>query len=760
MKKACLFLLAGIYAPQLSSFASHSDLIPLAAFAAIAGIVSGRFLLPACFTAGYALFVASAGAVVDGRIDPLFVGDSIVVDARVIDFPRRNRATLSFVAEVAPNPWVPPRIRVSWFEPQHEVRFGDVWRLELRLRRPRGGSNPGGFDYEAWLLRERIAATAHVVAGKRNALLGAGELGVIDRIRQAIVDRLHATSIEPGHAAVLAAISVGARHEVTAEQWERYARTGTSHLMAISGLHVGMVAAAGYLLGLLLSVLVPPRRNHHRLAIIVALGLALAYSLLSGLAVPASRAALMIGIATAANLAGRPLQPFTVLAVAAAVLATAAPLATMAPGFKLSFGAVLILFGIAARLAPTRRSGLPGRWLANARRLVAMQLALLLGLMPLTVMLFDRVALAAPLVNLVAVPLFGVVTVPVTLVGILLAGPLQPVGDSLLVVAAGSLDLVEGFIRFAADQRFAAVTASAMDGVASWWLLAPIAWVALPPGWPCRAAAWLAFLMIITWSPARPAVGCATFKVLDVGQGLAIVIETGERVLLYDTGPAYRGGGDAAESVVLPFLASRGIHALDDLVVSHSDLDHAGGLRTIREAMPVDRLFAGEPVAGLPYARSCRTGDGWESAGIEFEFLSAPGTFHHLGNDASCVLQVSAGPHRVLLPGDIERPAEQDLLRTGRLQAVAVVIAPHHGSTTSSSPAFVTALEPALVIVAAGFGNRWGLPNPEVVRRWRQARAEVLSTADAGAIGFEVCARTGIGAVSRERVAKRRIWHE
>jgi competence protein ComEC len=760
MRKACLLLLAGMYAPQLSSFASHSDLILPAAFAAIAGLVSGRFFLVVCCAAGYLLFLSATAEVVDSRIEPRFVGDSIMVEASVADFPQRNRSTLSFVAEVAPNPWVPRRIRVSWFEPTHLPHIGDVWRLELRLRRPRGSSNPGGFDYEAWLLRERIAATAYVVAGPRNALLATGQLGIIDRIRKGIVNRLRSGSVEPANAAVLAAISVGARHLVAAEQWERYARTGTSHLMAISGLHVGMVAVAGYVLGIVLSVMVPPGRNHHRLALIVALACALAYSLLSGMAIPAGRAGLMIGMATAVSLAGRPLQPFRILAAAAAVLVVAAPLSTMAPGFKLSFAAVAVLLWVAAGLAPSRRPGLPGKWLENARQLVTMQFALLLGLMPLTVLLFDRVAIAAPPVNLIAVPLFGIVTVPCTLAGVLLAGPLQPAGDSLLAIAAGSVDLIERLIGLAAAQRHAAVTVSAMEGRAMGWLLLPAAWVVLPRGWPCRGVAWLAALIIITWDPERPAAGCAAVTVLDVGQGLAVVVETGERVLLYDTGPAFRGGGSAAESIVLPFLASRGVPALDDIVVSHPDLDHAGGLDTIRDAMPVHRVFAGQPIAGFPRARACRAGDGWEAGGVRFEFLNGPATPLSSSNNASCVLQLSAGAHRILLPGDIEREAEKALLRAGRIARVAVVIAPHHGSATSSSPGFVRALAPSLVLVAAGYGNRWGLPDPEVVQRWQQAGAQVLTTIESGAIRFELCAQSGVGPVSRERSEMRRIWHE
>ncbi|MDJ0905558.1 MAG: DNA internalization-related competence protein ComEC/Rec2 [Woeseiaceae bacterium] len=753
MKKACLYLLAGIYAPQLSSFASHSDLILPAVFAAIAGIITGRLLPVVCLAAGYLLFLLAADRIIDARIAAPYVGDSIVVEARVAEFPRRNGPTVSFVAQVGANPWVPSTIRVSWFEPGQVVRLGDVWRLELRLRRPRGSSNPGGFDYEGWLFRERIAATAYVVAGQRNLLLRSNELGRVDLLRQAIVDRLVRSDLAPQRSAVLAAITVGARHLLSAGQWERYARTGTSHLMAISGLHVGMVAAAGYVIGLALSLLVSRRACHHRTAVVTALGCALAYATLSGMAIPARRAALMIGIAALANLAGRPLRPLAILAIAAATLAACDPLSTMAPGFKLSFAAVWVLVWLASRRAHRRR-------FSYLRQLSAMQFALLLGLMPLTVMSFDRVAIAAPLVNLLAVPVFAAVTVPCALAGVLLDGKLQPAGDGLLWAATAGLELVEVMIGYAAGMPLANTTVASFEGWSRLWLLIPVAWVVLPPGWPCRACAWLAAAAIIAWLPARPESGCAAISVLDVGQGLSAVVETSESVLLYDTGPSYRGGGNAAESTVLPFLASRGIRALDQVVVSHSDLDHAGGLETILSAMPVTMVLAGEPLGTTVAERKCVAGDAWVSGDVRFEFLHPPAAAGLAGNDASCVLQVSAGQHAVLLPGDIERKSEQTLLRNGALRPVTAVIAPHHGSATSSSPGFVAALQPALLVVPAGFGNRWGLPDSEVVTRWQARGARVESTADSGAIQFTVCQHESIGPVTSQRDNQRRIWHE
>jgi competence protein ComEC len=489
-------------------------------------------------------------------------------------------------------------------------------------------------------------------------------------------------------------------------------------------------------------------------AVVTALCCALAYATLSGMAIPARRAALMIGIVVLASLMRRPPEPLAVLAVAAAILAAWDPLSTMAPGFKLSFGAVWVLILLASRLARGHRR------LSYLRQLTAMQFGLLLGLMPLTVVLFDRVAIAAPLVNLVAVPVFATVTVPCALAGVLLSGALQPVGDGLLWAAATGLQLVETLIGYVADIPQASATVAAFEDRSLWWLLAPVAWVVLPPGWPCRGFAWLAAAAIVAWLPPRPAPGCAAISVLDVGQGLATVVETSEAVLLYDTGPSYRGGGSAAESVVLPFLASRGIRALDQLVVSHSDLDHSGGVETILGSLPVATVLAGERLGDSMEQRACRAGSTWVSGGVGFEFLYPPATAGTAGNDASCVLQISAGGSAVLLPGDIEREAEQALLREGALRPVTAVIAPHHGSATSSSRGFVAALRPSLVVVPAGFGNRWGLPDSEVVARWQAVGARVETTADSGAIQFTVCRSDGIGPVTSQRDRQRRIWHE
>ncbi|MEJ2129574.1 MAG: DNA internalization-related competence protein ComEC/Rec2 [Woeseiaceae bacterium] len=755
MKKACLTLLAGLYAPQLSSFASHSDLFPLLVFALFAAFLAGRLVYVLLVAAGYLMFVAVVHFATDARISPDNVGDSIMAVVHIADFPQRRGSTVTFAGRVDDNPWVPARIRLSWFEPGTAVEFGDTWRLELRLRRPRGNANPGVFDYESWLFRNGYAATGYVVDSARNRKLASQGIDFLAELRRKAVQRIVESGIKTERAAVLAAISVGARHLLTRDQWDRYAQTGTSHLMAISGLHVGMVAVAGYFLSRIGLGIVRHRGSHHRLATLTGLLCAITYALASGTGIPAQRATLMIGLAALAMFVCRRVRPFRIVALACFTVVIISPLETMAPGFMLSFAAVVVLLWIARQRSVFAHG--------NARLLVAtavlanVQVALLLGLLPLTVLLFDRVAVVAPLANLVAVPVFSLGTVPLTFMGLLSGGA---VGNLLLQLASWTLGVVEWVIDVARLIPGSSSRIPELLGASMGLLAAPLMWVLLPPGWPGRAIAWLGLLAIVSYTPPRPAPACVQIDVLDVGQGLATVATTRSATLLFDTGPAFRGGGDAAESVIVPFLQGRGVDRLDHVVVSHADLDHAGGIGTVLRSLGVGSVYVGEDLGLGDGERACRAGEAWSADRIRFEFLYPPAGSDAQGNDASCVLRISAGRHHILLTGDIERAAEMQMLEGKAIQEADVVVVPHHGSRTSSHARFVDKLNPELAVISAAYGNRWGLPHDEVVRRWRAGGAEVLNTATDGAVSMTVCEQGGISAKSRHRALRRRIWHE
>jgi competence protein ComEC len=759
MIRACLCLLAGVYALQLSSFAAPSDLTVVAFFALFAFSALRRWHSLSWVALGLALFSLASAGIIDSRLSPVYVGDSMVTQVRVISFPENTGSSVTMIVEPLGDHRLPPRIRISWFEPSVPVRFGDIWQFELRLRRPRGSRNAGVFDYEAWLFRNRIGATGYVVDGRRNYRIRSDAHGVIDRIRQRSVDRLTELLPLTPDAAVLAAISVGARHLITRQQWDRYARTGTSHLMAISGLHIGLAAGAAYVVACFLGGLLVRHGNHHARATVVAIAVAGLYSLVSGLALPAQRASVMIGLLGIAVLRRRLPRPLLIIVAACLALAALSPVETMAPGFKLSFAAVLLLVWIARRHQRTRRKPWSWRLVSSIRSLAVVQVLLLLGLLPLTVLIFSRVAFAAPLVNLIAVPLFSVVTVPFTLFGLLLDGPFRMIGDQALLIAALSLNVIENLIDLTMSVRGSGYQLPDIRGLAWVYLLLPLLWVVLPTAWPGRTLAWLGVIALMLHQPPRPATGCVAVDVLDVGQGLAVVVRTGEYVLLYDTGPAFRSGSSSADIVVLPYLAGLGLRRIDTLVVSHSDLDHAGGADVIMSGIEVGAVLTGEYLPGLS-SKLCSRGQQWRTNGVDFRIIYPTPEVRHTGNDASCVLEIETGLHRLLVTGDIERQAEEELIRSDALQPVVAVVVPHHGSQTSSTGTFTRSLSPTWAIVSAGYGNRWGFPKQQVIERWQKAGATVLDTASGGAITIRMCASGGIEPPVQHRLEHRRIWHE
>lgn len=760
MIKACLGLLVGVYALHFSSF----DRPGLAVFVVILALVVGRAFGRAAalmFAAGFALFALHVGSLVESRLDARFAGDSMLTTVRIVDFPREHGDAVSFVAVPVDDSRVPRRLRLTWYRSTARPGAGDVWQLEVRLRRPRGTSNPGVFDYEAWLARERIGATGYVVNGERNRRVGADGGPSLLQLRSRVVERLFDAVPDAPSAAVLAAITVGARHRISTGQWEDFARSGTSHLMAISGLHVGLAGMACYWLTLLVCAVLRVGGNHHRLALPGSAAMAGAYACVSGAAVPALRATAMLLLLVLVLLRRRQVLPLRVLAAAATVVLLCDPLASLAPGFKLSFAAVGLLVWAAMRRRPARASGRRRRVYGAATGLAAIQVLLLFGLLPLTVTEFQRVAVAAPIVNLFAVPLFSFVTVPLALTGLVLAGPFEFLGDGLLRLSAASVALLGGAIRLVAGLPIADVRTSWLSGAALGLLALSAVPALLPSGWPARRVAWLAAFAVIAYRVDGPPAGCFDVRVLDVGQGLAAVVRTRTRVLLYDTGASFFGGGSMAGRVVLPYLSGQGVRRLDRIVVSHADTDHAGGIHEILDAMPVDSVIGGEPLPLKSRGLSrCRSGQSWRWDGVVFRMLHPEPATQYEGNDASCVLQIAAGDRRYLLTGDIGRNVERGLVRRGAITRHDVVLVSHHGSNTSSDSRFIDAVDATLAIVPAGHGNRWDLPSDEVVARWRSAGVRVLQTATDGAVHTRICPRAGIVALERHRHVGKRIWHE
>jgi len=752
--KTCCLLLVGGLAAQHTTPPLVSDLCVVLLVASLLAMFPTRVRPLAVFVFGYALFVLAGQQVIATRLDPVYTGDSMLTTARVVDFPKRAGDSVVMDIDAIDDARIPVRTRVSWFEAPVEPLIGDTWQLELRLRQPRGTLNPGVFDFESWMFREKYRASGYIVAGKRNRLLASGPLAGMDGFRANFVATANAATESESAAAVLAAIGVGARHGITREQWDRFAASGTSHLMAISGLHVGLAALAAFVVSFV--VLTPViRANAYVTAVVIGAVGALAYSLVSGFGVPARRAIVMLAVVAFTLWRRRQLYPAATVALAGIVVFLTDPIATMRPGFHLSFAAVVLLLWLARRKDVVKSAW---RLVDVPRQLLVMQVFLLFGLMPLTALIFQRFSLAATPINLVAVPVFSLVTVPLTLAGMVSDSFLPTVAAFALKLAAHSIEAIEWLIKHVVELPYASITLARIQGIACLILLVPLVWVVLPGGWPGRRIAVLGILAVATWKPAAPPTACFDAWILDVGQGLAVTVQTNSSVMLYDTGMAWRSGGSVAEQVVLPFLRARRIDYIDRLVVSHADLDHSGGAPRILDELTVGDVIVGESL-DLRSERLCVSGEWWVSDSIRFDVLHPGRTHTGHGNASSCVLRVSAGAHSLLLTGDIEASSERDLVSSRAEVAADIAIVPHHGSLTSSTVPFIDSVYPDFAVVSAGYGNRWGFPKATVVERWEAMGAEVLNTATSGALYFRVCADDGVNRLSSERDRRRRFWH-
>lgn len=764
MLRLCLCTLAGAYALGLCR-QLPSDAALACATVVTVGCLGVRMLRPAGFAMlGLITVWFAARGMLNDRLPHELQGQTLSATVRITDFPEVLPGSVGFIAETVDDLRLPGRIRLRWYDAPDLPQLGETWRLQVRLRRPRGFANDTGFDYELWLARQNIGATGYVVADIANARARDFAMDRQSALRQRLVDRIVEVTGEDDASAVLLAITVGARHLISKEQWERYAVSGTSHLMAISGLHIGLAAAGAWLLGRITLPAFCRTANMRDLAALTAVLAACAYAEISGFAVPARRAMLMALLVMVAFVLRRQLSGDNVIAASCIVVFASDPLAIHAPGFKLSFGAVAILLWVARQKHCDRAGGNASRAqtiITGIKRLSALQLTLLLGLFPMTVLIFGRVSWVAPAVNLLVLPLFNLVTVPTALLGLLLDGPLAFAGDVLLRVARHSVCLTLWLIDTASDWPAAKTQVASPTGAMLLVVLLTALWAAAPPGFPGRKLAFIAAVSALLHKPPAPPSGCVDLVALEVGQGLSVALRTARRTLIFDTGPSFRGGSDLGQLVLVPWLKAAGIEKVDMLVVSHSDDDHSGGAASLVDAVEVTQIMAGERLAAIGRRQlRCRSGQAWLWDGVRFSVMH-PGLYPlQSNNNASCVLEVAAGTHRILLTGDIESPVENHLARVGAVTPVDIVLVPHHGSGTSSAPRFVGALRPAVAIVSAGYRNRWGFPKDEVVDRWQEAGTEVMNTATSGAIHYRVCADSGARLQSEQRNRMQRYWHD
>lgn len=716
--------------------------------------------LPAWCISGFLWSLLSAHPILAISLPQDLAGQDLRLEGRIASLPEVNQHHVRFEFDVQ-RAWagetpvtIPARIRLSWYRTDSSLTAGETWQLLVRLKPPHGFRNPGGFDYEAWLYQHRIRATGYVREAELNQRLASGWRYPLQRMRQAVQAQLNEALIDSPVRGIMLALVIGDRSAISAGQWQQLQQTGTNHLMAISGLHIGLVAGLAFLVGQRLwrisgrgMLWLPAPKAGAVLALIAAL----VYAALAGFSIPTQRALIMVAVVMLALLTSRPVTPSRTLATALLLVLLVDPLAVLASGFWLSFAAVgIIFYGLSGRLGrlPRWRQGVRVQWWIS------------IGLFPLVILLFQRASLIAPLANLWAVPVVSLLVVPLALLGTGLLPLSSVLGAELLQLAAWLMQGIMATLAWLADWPLASWTGAARYGWQGALAIAGVLLLLAPRGLPARSLGLVLLLPLALGVPSGIPPGTARFTLLDVGQGLAAVVETRHHALVFDTGPRFSPRFDTGEAVVVPYLRQRGWRRVDQLMISHGDTDHIGGAESLLALLPVTSISSSVPekLAGWPVT-PCRHGQAWEWDGVRFMVLHPAAGSAASRNDASCVLKVTAGEHALLLTGDIEKAAERRLLQQDpTLLRADILVAPHHGSNTSSTTPFIHAVNPTYVLFPVGYRNRFGFPRPPVLQRYQQAGVIPLATASAGAISFTL----GQGTLqpSRYRHTARRYWHD
>lgn len=811
MKSAILAFVTGVFLLQMQAALWTWQSFALALAGAVVGLVLCQTLLrtslflnallrlPACAVLGFCWAGLFALYALQSELPTEWELREVDVVGVVDSLPFRSEQGSSF--QFAVEKYVPVqagsdeaalrnfprRLALSWFnsagDSRHveDVKPGQRWSLRVRLKRAHGNANPHGFDYELYLLEQGVRATGTV--RKETQLIDDFAWSIsslIERTRFILRDRVERALPDAPYAGVLTALVVGDQRAISQEDWKIFNRTGIGHLISISGLHITMIA--GLFAGLMqylwrhafftrlpFCLWLPAPKA----AVLAGALAALVYVALAGFGVPAQRTLWMLSVVAVAMWTGRASDAVRVLCLALGLVVLLDPWAVLSPGFYLSFAAVAVLMYVSVErdIAVDDDDGVVERgwrriwrrWKAPLRVAARAQYAVTVGLVPLSFLLFAQLSLLSPIANALAIPLISFVVTPLALLGSVL--PLA-LAQWVLALAHACLSGLAQILTWLSTSSLAIWSAPQP----TWWMFVLAAlgclYLLAPRGFPLRWLGVVCCLPVLLNATPTPAFGQMTVTAFDVGQGSAVLIETANHRLLYDTGPGINLDANSGTRILLPYFQTRGIQELDMLMISHADSDHSGGAQSVLSQMRVkalsSSLVADHPLMmGAAQVNRCVAGQSWEWDGVRFEVLH-PVPEIYLSkkwktNALSCTLKVSAAAHTLLLAGDIEATQEDELVNSiaPRL-AATVLLAPHHGSGTSSTAPFLQAVQPQMAIFQVAYLNRYHHPKNEVMQRYLDFGIKPLRTDTSGAITLQF---GDVVAVSHYREMHHRYWY-
>ena len=741
----------------------------------------------------------AATSLLEQRLEETWEGKDLILQGQVVDIPNVGDDGTRFLFEVSQARFndtvikLTGIVRLGWFKyyydksskPTQMINAGETWQLNVRLKRPSGFMNPAGFDYEKWLFTQRIIATGYVrkysklkgsklkdskqkyaknkiaiaTTDKVNQRLAESAWWSVDRWRQNIHQYIQESVKDKASAAVLSALLVAVRSELSDEQWQLLQESGTSHLVAISGLHIAVVAGFAFFPVMLLWRLFPRLNERIPLRVagaVVGVVFALIYALLAGFTLPTQRALLMVTIAMWGLVSRQNYHASSILALAIVAVLLLDPLATMTVSFWLSFLAVTLI------LIFVKRQIRNPRWMA-----VKLQVFLSLAMLPLTLLFFGTASLTSPLANLLAIPWVSLVVVPLSLIALLLIPFSTFLSTQLLELSAWTIDIFFKALSLLGESTLAEFSPKQIPSEILLTAFIGLLFLLLPRGFPAR---YLGILLIcpslmyqFMYQSISIEEGDFSYQLLDVGQGYASVLHTKNHHLVYDTGARLSDSFDLGKLVVGPYLKAKGIKRIDTLLVSHGDNDHRGGADYLIENFQIDAILSSEIDSFKNVKKKmsvCESGQQWQWDGVNFKILSPMKNYQGNDNNRSCVLKVWNQHNTLLLTGDIQKKVEKALLKSHSNELKADVMAvPHHGSKTSSTDAFIKAVSPNIALVSAGYRSRFGHPKPKVLRRYEALGVRLFDTVNHGAIRLDFPDNNTEINIESYRLDKRGFWN-
>ncbi len=737
-----------------------------------------HFRIILLFVLGFLWALLRAHWVLDVVLPAELQGKDVLVTGVVASIPledKRKRRfefdieTLEFNKQKLTIPFSHSKVRISWYgkrgkrnkkayQNKVKLKAGQRWQFWLRLKQPHGFMNPGSFDYEGWLYQKKIRATGYVRINVKKEQFArkldekaSGYSMLI--LRQSLYDRLIKITSKTDYGGILVALAMGERTGITQQQWQVFRATGTSHLVAISGLHIGLLAGFIFFLsrrlwpycGSAALIIASPRA-----AALSALLIAAFYAALSGFAVPAQRALIMLTIVMLSIIRLHKVQSSQVLSLALLSVLLLDPVAVLSAGFWLSFSAVAII-----SLAAFGRINVDKNW----RNWTRLQWRISLALIPLLIFLFQQASLVSPLANLFAIPVVSFLVVPLVLLATSVASFLPDLAALIYSLSDTVLNVLWWFLSYLADTP-----------ISQWYGVKPailplflaslgFALLLTPKGWPAKYTGLFLLLPLFWPNTHLPEQGEVEITLLDVGQGLAAVVQTRQHTLVFDTGPKFSKTFDTGAAVLAPFIRQKNINIIDMLILSHKDNDHRGGLKSLQREIDIDKLISSYNQEG---SEACRAGQNWVWDGVLFEILNPDESVtYKKRNNASCVLRVSAGKNSLLLSADIEKRAEKQLIKHRYKQQLksTYLVAPHHGSKTSSSQRFLDAVEADYILIPVGYRNRYRMPHSTVLQRYRDMHITIIETYKSGAISVRFGQKSSSKIPAEYRKQSQKYWN-